>query len=276
MFNRYKDAFYNISFDPEKRFNVFCREWQADADRIKKAADKLGVSADYYLKKYEDLGSRYLAAESRCASPAVVGSAKFPFAKNEKRFGWAMNWLNKLITYPDYAIRKMEKRASSKSSQSEKASEWSRKADRLEALQAKMKAVNKALKKGDIETVVSLVGEAQAAELQKPDCFGGIGFPSYELRNNLANIKRLRVQAEQVERMQSINAEEMNFDFDGGRVEYDSEEIRWHIYFDEIPDAEKKSKIKQFGFKWSPKREAWTRGAKTMERSCLIKILKFD
>lgn len=274
MFEQYKHAFYSSSFDPENRFNLFCREWQSEADRIKAAADKLGVSADYYLQKYEEIGRRYLNAESNCSSPAVVGPAKFSFAKNEKRMGWAMNWLNKLISYPDYAIRKMEKKATPKSSQSEKASEWSRKADRLEALQAKMKAVNKALRKGDIETVVSFVGEAQAAELQKPDFAGRVGFPDYALRNNLANIKRLRAQAEQVERMQSINAEEMNFDFEGGSVEYDAEEIRWNIFFDAIPDAETRGKLKRNGFKWSPKRGAWTRGAKTLNKKWLMEILK--
>ena len=80
-------------------------------------------------------------------------------------------------------------------------------------------------------------------------------------------------QVAAVERMSAKPQEEMSFSFGGGRVEYDAEEIRFNIFFDEKPEAEMRANLKKRGFKWSPKRGAWTRGAKTIRVSDLKTIL---
>ena len=86
-------------------------------------------------------------------------------------------------------------------------------------------------------------------------------------------IKRLESQIAEVKRMTTKPQEEMSFQFDGGHVEYDADEIRFNIFFNEIPEQEKRNKLKHNGFKWSPRRSAWTRGAKTMPLSFLKSIL---
>lgn len=55
------------------------------------------------------------------------------------------------------------------------------------------------------------------------------------------------------------NSEDREITFDGGKVSlcYSDERIR--IYFDEIPDADVRAKLKGEAFKWSPKNQAWQR-----------------
>lgn len=127
-----------------------------------------------------------------------------------------------------------------------------------------MKDVNALIRKGK----QSEAEEKYGIKLEK-NCFGHIGFEAYELRNNLANIKRLEEQIQQIDRAREVKADS-GFEFEGGRVEFDSEEIRYNIFFDDIPEQELRSKLKTYGFKWSPRRSAWTRGAKTIN----IKVIK--
>ena len=54
---------------------------------------------------------------------------------------------------------------------------------------------------------------------------------------------------------------------------FDGDEIRWNISFDSIPEADMRTKLKSHGFKWSPRRQAWTRGAKTMSINTIKEIL---
>ena len=54
---------------------------------------------------------------------------------------------------------------------------------------------------------------------------------------------------------------------------FNAEEIRWNIFFDDIPNQERREKLKRNGFKWSPRRQAWTRGAKTMSENYLKKYV---
>ena len=151
--------------------------------------------------------------------------------------------------------------------QDDKKAKWTAQIEALKSKQDMMKSVNALIRKGKIKEAEELAG----GKLPQ-DFMGRIGFPAYELRNNLANIKRLEAQVKQIDIVRQ-NKAESGFEFAGGRVEFDPAEIRYNIYFDDIPAEELRSKLKSRGFKWSPKRGAWTRGAKTISINTIKDIL---
>lgn len=61
---------------------------------------------------------------------------------------------------------------------------------------------------------------------------------------------------------------------ESGSVEFDCDEIRYNIFFDKRPEPEMREKLKWHGFKWSPCRGAWTRGAKRISIDTIKNILK--
>ena len=59
-----------------------------------------------------------------------------------------------------------------------------------ETLQEHMKAVNKAIRKGNDQTLRDMgLSDTAIAEIKKPDFCGRIGYPGYALTNNNANMK---------------------------------------------------------------------------------------
>jgi hypothetical protein len=100
--------------------------------------------------------------------------------------------------------------------------------------------------------------------LIQPDFCGRIGFPSYRLTNNGANIKRMQGRVDQL-RIQNAQAEAA-----GGedkRTVYEGvcdlvenfEENRIQIVFDGKPSAEVRAELKGNGFRWAPSQSAWQR-----------------
>lgn len=131
----------------------------------------------------------------------------------------------------------------------------------LERSQAMMKEANKLVKKNDIIGIISLgYSETQAREILKPDFCGRIGFASYVLTNNNANIKtvqkRIDALTKQAERAtqppQIVRGR-------GWSCKESHENNRFLFIFDAIPSEEVRSLLKCHGFKWSPTTGAWVR-----------------
>ena len=129
-----------------------------------------------------------------------------------------------------------------------------------------MKDVNKLIRQGKKEEA-----EKKYNITLERNWFGNYGFESFELRNNLVNIKRLEDQVKTIDACREKSG--LNFEFTGGKVEYDADEIRYNIFFDEKPDEIMRIKLKSHGFKWSPRRGTWTRGAKTIRLETIKQIL---
>lgn len=264
-------AFYNTSFDPEKRLKSFADGFESEESVIITICNDYGVDAERFLDKHFRLTMDYLHSESRCASAAVVGFAKFPVARMEKRTNSAMNKLSRLVYFMNNIEKTIKKITHKVETQDDKKAKWTAQIEELKAWQETMKKANALLRKKDIDGLIALVGEEKARELQKPDWAGRLGFVDFELRNNLANIKRLESQVAQIDRLRE--KEISDFDFDGGKVKYDPEEIRFNIFFDDKPSEEIRTKLKSRGFKWSPRRGAWTRGAKTISLKTIKELV---
>lgn len=261
------NAFYWVSFDPEKRMESFITGIKNAQNKIKEKCNEYGVMSERILEKHFNLAMNCLYSQSRCMSWAITGPARFPVASQQRKQNHAEAHLNKLVEFENN-IEKLLKRITRRAeTEDDKKTKWLEKIEKLKKLQEMMKDVNKLIRQGK----QSEAEEKYGIKLEK-NCWGNIGFESYELRNNLANIKRLEDQVKQIDRAREIKSDS-GFEFDGGSVEFDAEEIRYNIFFDSIPEQELRSKLKTYGFKWSPKRGAWTRGAKTINIKTIKSIL---
>lgn len=151
------------------------------------------------------------------------------------------------------------------------------KIDKAQQAQVAMKAANKviraAVKRGVTdatecpawdeyliqmrEVFPGISGDTAAKHLQ-PDFAGRIGFPSFELTNNNANIRRMQQRLQQLEKAaeaETIEAEPV----EGLRVVENVETNRVQLFFDGKPDDETRARLKQGGFRWARSQSAWQR-----------------
>ncbi|HHJ3829364.1 TPA: hypothetical protein ACQJTO_004234 [Escherichia coli] len=129
----------------------------------------------------------------------------------------------------------------------------------------KMKAANKAIrkyKKDQLQQLSALIDlrftESEAKELLAGDFCGRIGFPSYVLSNNNAEIKRLQSRIKELESVKSVTGAQRE-EYDDFSMEIDPEDNRILFYFPGKPEANIRSLLKSRAFKWSPTRNAWIR-----------------
>lgn len=140
---------------------------------------------------------------------------------------------------------------------------------RAEKLQQTMKSANAILrsKKDVTNRLVKEAGlsEANAIKIQEPDRFGRVGFPSYQLTNNNASIKRLKDRVNMLtKKLKGAEVAEQTgqseaYDFEGGSIEINYPIDRVQILFDSIPAADIRTKLKGNGWNWSPSNKAWQR-----------------
>lgn len=133
----------------------------------------------------------------------------------------------------------------------------------LENLQELMKGVNKIVrvkKLTDDEKIRQIqalgVSEQYATKLvTETDCFGNLGFASYTLTNNNANIRRYKERLEQATRLQETEIKE--YEINGVKVCENSEENRLQLFFDGKPREDVRKTLKSNGFRWAPSSMCW-------------------
>jgi len=79
--------------------------------------------------------------------------------------------------------------------------------------------------------------------------------PAYVLSNRNAEINRLKKRIKSLRNVDQM--EHVEIDFDGGQIVTNEEVNRVQILFDEKPDEATRSKLKSYGFRWSPREGAW-------------------
>ena len=273
----------NVSFSPDERVKSFLDDFEICQAKIIEYAKGKGCNSEQVekiVKKMDKLANEYLTSQIRCISSMITGSARFPVAKAENANKRAYE---KGQAY-DYFLRNymkiIDRWTRPKETQTDKKALWIEKIERLKKRQVAMKEANKIIRdekldEDRVKTLTEVLGlkEELAKALLVGDFLGRKGFAPYKLSLNLAEIKRLEEQVKTIDRL----ADKLEgFDFEGGKVEFDAEDIRWNIFFDCKPDDETRAKLKKNGFKWSPTRTAWTRLAKTMSKTRLETILKTE
>jgi hypothetical protein len=133
----------------------------------------------------------------------------------------------------------------------------------LAANQEQMKAANKVVKskKSDEDKIAALVAqgftEASAAGLLKPDYARRVGFPSFTLTNNNANMRRIEQRIKDLEAQ--AQRESKSIEADGYTYHEDTDENRVMFRFPDKPAQDVREQLKGNGFRWSPSRNAWVR-----------------
>lgn len=136
---------------------------------------------------------------------------------------------------------------------------------KLEALQAEQSEMKKAnayyRKHKTMQGYPGLSdGEAAAADakIDKAYSWQKQPYPSYLLQNNNGNMHRIKQRIEELKRKESVSSKD-GWEFDGGRVEMNTEYNRVQIFFDSKPDEDIRTELKRWGFKWAPSQGAWQR-----------------
>ena len=136
-----------------------------------------------------------------------------------------------------------------------------------------IKKANAAIRKagGDDEKAVELLmalgmNEESARELIEPDFAGRRGFPSYALRNNGANIRRmkkrleaLRERARQIAEYDEPETQRADDAYPGLVIERDVADNRLRLFFDGKPPEDVRTILKRHGWRWSRTKRAWQR-----------------
>lgn len=133
------------------------------------------------------------------------------------------------------------------------------KLDKLRADQELMKTVNKAIRKKDDQILKDMgLNDEQIAKLKTPDVFGCVGFASYQLSNNNANIKRIEGRIKEIQNLR--NSAPIEIKGENGFKVFTAEGYH-RIEFDSKPTADVRSVVKSHGFRWSRYNGVWQRKA---------------
>lgn len=126
----------------------------------------------------------------------------------------------------------------------------------LEKKQETMKETNKIIrskKLSEIEKHDKLIelgySEDGVRKVFTPNCMGEIGYPSYSITNNGANIRRVKEQLERAKQMKST--EDKEYTIGEVRIVENYKENRLQLFFSGKPDDVTRSQLKHNGFRWS-------------------------
>lgn len=273
-------AFYATSMDPQRRGRGIIRDYVAHMESV---AQEFGAYADdsnreqivgeleRYRQGYVRRLHAYLSAHSRTASTFVTGASKFPVARNQKRLETSDRRLQELLEYSSKVLARLRSRYDPaelarrpiRATDDDAVEQLAEKIAEAEARQERMKAANRIVRRkiADAEKVRQLVElgipTPVAHALLQPDYMGRLGYADYELKNNNANIRRMKARVAEIRALQADTGLEL--EQDGLRV-YE-EDGRVCIDFSGKPDSATRNMLKTHGFKWAPSRAAWVRQA---------------
>lgn len=280
-------AYSGISFTPEKRAEQvrdgYAQEMTADYAALEKLTtgkpgmlETLQAEFARYREGYRARYLKKLASDSRCVSWMITGPSNFPTRRNEKRNNVAHKRLEELLSFRERALAAIRKTLCPElrpimAGDDDAQERLKAKIAEAEKLQAIMKDCNVTIRKhrkaGEAAQVAALVEIFKAAgmvkndpavkarELLQPDFAGRIGFASFELTNNNANIQRMKGRLTVIGRDQATPAS----DYQGtaATVEDCPAENRVRLTFPGKPSEEIRTRLKSSGFRWSPNLGVW-------------------
>lgn len=238
-------------------------------EREKKRVDpmyheKIDQLVDSYSRRLADNLNDASRIGTMCPSVMISGGSNFPVRKKEKQNAASDRNMQEYMEIQGILDKIKSVGKGGISSDDHQAIEkLQAKLDKLVKHQEMMKAANAAIRMKDHEKGNAKLAEMgytpdEIKQLREPDFCGRIGYPSYLLSNNNANIKRIRDRITALEKKKTEPTLE-GWDFDGGSVIANTEANRLQILFDEKPDEATRATLKQNGFRWSPTNSAWQR-----------------
>ena len=160
--------------------------------------DKIDGLLDKYARELAEVINQRNEIDVRVPSIMIAGGSNFPVRKKEKqnaarernegRYAEVQGILRKIKGVGTGGIMSDDKNAIAK---------LSAKLNALEKHQALMKAANAAIRmkdtaQGDVKLHELGLTDDEIRQLRTPDWCGRVGYPSFELSNNNANIRRIK------------------------------------------------------------------------------------
>ena len=182
-----------ISLDPERMGHHICIECSEELNEfLAQIPEELQAE---YEAKYLNKWREWLSALRRCYSVLVTGPARFNNRRHEKMNDYERAARQRLKDWSEKVVKRINRQ--------QRLTGWQEverlqsKLDTLTELHEKMKAANKIVRskkmseEEQIDGLVALgLNEKQAVEILKPtERWQSVGFPTYQLQNNLAKIK---------------------------------------------------------------------------------------
>nr|WP_317623822.1 hypothetical protein [Acidovorax sp. SUPP3334]BDH38332.1 hypothetical protein AVHM3334_23035 [Acidovorax sp. SUPP3334] len=271
-------AFQGTSHSPEKRGESYrndyaqtlAADYQEFQDQAAKGGtqDKMQEAFERYRQGYASRYRAWLSSHSRCISWMIAGPSNFPSRRAEKWNNAAHNRMTEAIDYRERVKRAIlrELRPDLRPIMAGDADAIQRLAFKVAAMsrnQIVMKQTNAAIRKhakaGAEAQILALaelgISRTNAEKLIGRDYAGRVGFPTYELTNNNANLRRGRERLEHLERMHAQPVTEMQGE--GVRFQLDPPANRVRLYFEGKPAAQLRERMSKGGFRWTPSLGAW-------------------
>lgn len=272
------------SFDDYKEgsatasYNAQCAEAAAILEKVKAkcATDEQRERAECLYNRYCSVLAEAINRDNeigtRCPSVLICGAGNFPTRKKEKQIAaWDKNMENfrKADHYLD-----MLKRAHTlavKSDDPEVLDFLRAKLAGLEEAHALMVSANAYYRKNKtLEGFEGIPADTMAWITRpgvylpggrngdgSPLAFYGKPFPTYELTNSNANIKRVK---QRIETLEAVKASKpIEEEHDGYAYRENAEAMRVQFQFDGKPDDETRALLKRNGFRWAPSQGVWQR-----------------
>lgn len=250
-YRRYVDRAYDLA-------ERVAKERPTQAERLYSMAGRYSRRMAEYMNKESSIGCM-------CPSVLISGAGNFPVKKKEKQNqAWERNhefWeeTQKILSKIEGAVYGKD---IIKSGDQDAVERLEEKLESLKETQERMKAANKAIRMKDTEKGDECLrnmgySEEQIKNLREPDFCGRIGYPSYMLQNNNANIHRIEGRLKQLKETKEKGTKETEFEI--FKVVENTETMRLQIIFDGKPDPEVRAVLKKNGFKWAPSQGAWQR-----------------
>lgn len=237
------------------------------AEQQKERADpiyheKIDRLVDTYARKLAENMNKGYEIDARVPSVMIAGASNFPTRKKEKQniardknmeeWRQIQGLLDKIRSTGMGGIRSDHPHA---------VEQLEQKLERMEKSQSLMKDVNAFYRKHktldgcpllDGERVHRLTASMEQSWHPEPK-----PFPSYQLTNNSAEIRRLKKRIEELKRCAETGF--CGWEFDGGKAVANQDAGRLQLLFEEKPSAEHRAQLKANGFRWAPKAEVWQR-----------------
>lgn len=273
-------AYAGTSWTPERRGESIRAEYistlREDRAILEKVATRYGTTDllddlfSIYRAGYRKRFSAYLSSSSRCVSAWIAGPSNFPARQMNKRHDQTHAHLTDAVEYRKWMLGKIHRQLNPNARPIMRGDDNA--ADRVREKLAKLEQFQEAAKKlnqiirvnakagpeAQVKAIMEQCGYSELTARQAiiPDCFGRPGVPDYKIKNNGAEIRRLRKKLEAVERDKAQPVQHI----DGGagiRIEDDPAANRVRIFFCGKPGEETRTRLKSCGYRWTPSLGCW-------------------
>jgi hypothetical protein len=241
---------------PESELNAFEVRRQNRIQRLRERAERKRREGEIRLKRADEIASFIPPGQ-----PIMVGHhSEKRHRKDLERIHGSMRKGFDLIE----ASNRLERRADSAECNGAIFTEDPRAREKLEARiqdlekeQTMMKEVNKRIRLGKSLADLGISASAEA-KLRTPDFLRRVGYPDYALKNNNANIRRLKARLEGIRKLET-HPEPEEVEANGIRLVENLDLNRVQLFFPGKPSEEVRKKLKSDGFRWSPFLGCWQR-----------------